>query len=589
MNDRETPSEIRWQPHAYRFALAGVTLAALIVLLHGRSLDNGRFMDDWAHFRQLQKCGWSLGDLAGACRLELVGGVVDLWWLPECTLRFFRPVAFGLIKIVYTASGWDPFAQHVAALGWHFASCMLLFVLLRGLGATGWVAWASAALFAIHPGHVASVQWIACQTELMVTTFILGATLCWARWRGWPGFAPTTHTPRVGWAAAAVVLYALALGCRENAILFPLVVLTMEPFVRRKTWRPRVFGYAGLFILAGGYLLLRAHYLAGFAMPPKPYVIPPTDPDFIRFIFDKACYYLLGEFLLVPCVPIGGLPYFRSTPWVFYGLSAAVVLLITLTCRYAGRDGAGVLAPAWLVAYFMPLLPAFASPHHLYLPGVAWAVIAMLLLQSLAHLARRGVGRLRVIRQLAWWGATGMLGVVFGLGTYYFGLALDIGQQVEDRVIAEVADTADELEDGDTLYIANLPLLGHYVRLGVEERTGLQNLHVIPLTWAPRLLGAQAPTRLECIDERTIEVSVAEDYYFSGPLERLVVSARGGPLPDVIEAVDRLGLRIEVRARDDDGIRRLRFHFTRPLTDPRVHLYWGSRVRWAQKIYPEWK
>src|SRR5690606_19138750 len=96
-------------------AVAG--LALVIALLHGGSLGYGLYLDDWAHFRQLRAADWSLGGLVDACRLELVGGAIEMWWLPETTLRFFRPVAFGLMKLVYTLSGWSPVAAHAASLG----------------------------------------------------------------------------------------------------------------------------------------------------------------------------------------------------------------------------------------------------------------------------------------------------------------------------------------------------------------------------------------------------------------------------------------------------------------------------------------
>ena len=104
------------------FIWAVIGLAALIFVLHGRAVTYGLFMDDYAHYRQLGECGWSLGELTRACQLELVGGVIELWWMPECTLRFFRPLAFGIMKLTYTLSGWSPAAMHVASLTWHLAA-----------------------------------------------------------------------------------------------------------------------------------------------------------------------------------------------------------------------------------------------------------------------------------------------------------------------------------------------------------------------------------------------------------------------------------------------------------------------------------
>ena len=90
-------------------------LALLVFTLHWRSLHYGLFMDDHVHCRQLRACGWSLGELTDACRLELVGGPLDAWFMPDCTLRFFRPLAFGLMKLTYTLTGWRP-ARHARRL-----------------------------------------------------------------------------------------------------------------------------------------------------------------------------------------------------------------------------------------------------------------------------------------------------------------------------------------------------------------------------------------------------------------------------------------------------------------------------------------
>lgn len=566
-------------------AVAG--LAVLIAVLHGRCLDDGLFLDDYPHYRQLREADWSLTGLAAAARLELVGGVIDIWWLPPITLRFFRPVAFGLMKLVYTLADWEPAALHAASLLWHLAAATLLMLLLRRLGASLGLAWAAAALFAIHPGHVATVQWIACQTELMVTTFLLGAALCCGRFRGWPGFGePAGPRAAFAWAAGTLLLFLLALGCRENAVMFPLVVAALEPLVWRRRRRAALTLYAVFAAVWIGYFIVRGAVLGGLSVPPRPYVIPPTAPDFPRFVFDKALYYLLGEYALVPCVPVGGLPYFQARPLLFYGLSAAVVaLLMVVTIRFR-REPAGLLGPAWLLGFMAPTLPVFASPHHLYLPGVGWAIGVMLILRGIGR-SSGTAGRAVRWRRPAMWVSIVLLGTLFGAGTFYCGMAMETGQAVEDCLADEIAAAPSGLQDGDTLYIANLPLLGHYVRLAVEERTGRRNLHVVALMWAPRLLGPATPTELTVIDDHTIEVRVAGDRYFAGPMRLLTAEARGDDVPDAVDRLADLGLRARVIERDDRGVVALRFEFARPLSDPRLHLFWGSRTRWAYEVRPD--
>jgi hypothetical protein len=441
------------------------------------------------------------------------------------------------------------------------------------------------------------VQWIACQTEIMVTALLLGAALCFGRFRGWPGFGgdwlrsvrgtvpvPAVSRARAGWAVASVILFTLALGCRENAVVFPLVMAAMEPLVWRRQVRAALVLYAVLVAVVVAYLAVRSAMLGGAALPPRPYVVSPGDPDFVRFVFDKVWYYLLGEFLLVPCIPIGGLPWFQARPLLFYGSAAGVGLGVAVIWVRHRRQPGGLIGPAWLLGFMLPALPVFASPHHLYLPGVGWAVTAMLLIRWIGGpAAARGAARWR--RAGAGLVAAGTA-AVFGLFTYEIGRAMRTADAVEDCVTEEIAAAPSGLKSGDRLYVANLPLLAHYARLAVEERTGLRGLRLIPLTWAPRLLGPASPTELTRIDERTIEVTVAGDRYFSGSIAQLIYEAAGRDIPDEVDRLADLGLRVQVLRRDAAGIESLRFTFDRPLSDPGLRLFWGSRVRWAYEVPP---
>lgn len=573
----------------FRHAAGLLFLAALILALHHPCLDHGLFMDDHAHYRQLGECGWSLADLTRACRLELIGGVCQIWFLPDVTLRFFRPLAFGLMKLTYVLSDWEPAALHAASLGWHLLTCALLVFLLRRLGARPLLAWAVAGLFAIHPAQVATVQWIACQTELMTTALVLAATLCYLRFRRWPA-EPGANGPatrgHAGWAVAAALLFLAALGCRENAIVLPLVLLGAE----LPRWRRRPPGVlplgVGLALVALLYLALRWHYLGPAGVPPKPYLFHPADPEFFRFVIDKACYYLLGLFLLAPIVPFAGLDYLQGRPLAFYGLSAAVLVLLIVVYARRERPQPRWLGPLWLLGFMAPVLPVFASPHHLYLPGVGWAITTMLILRWIGATWRPATLR----RRLVMWGCVLLLGAGFGAATVSFGEVMDIAQQVEDHVAEQVVANAAGLKDGDTIYVANLPLIAHYSRLAVEERTGLRNLRVCVLTWAPRVLGlvgTDISSELTWRDERSVEIRVAGDRYFAGPLGRLLVGATGSGLPaQSPQSRRRDGFTAEVWEHDAAGVRALRFTFDAPPTRDGRHLYWGSRVAWALPLQP---
>lgn len=565
------------------FTLALLALLALIGGMHGRSVTHGLFLDDHAHIRQLEECGWSLRDLTDACRLELVGGVIDIWWLPETTLRFFRPVSFALMKLTYTLTGWSPLAMHIASLVWHLVVCLMLLRLLTLCGARPILALGVTALFAIHPGNVATVQWVAVQTELMVTAFLLAALLLHARRRGWWGLERGA-----AWSAAgAWVLFALGCGCRENAVMLPFLLLLGE-WQRRAGWRDIFRSLAPYGVILAGYLVLRTWMLGDATLPPKPYVIHPSDPEFVRFVFDKLCYYLISEFLLVPCIPFGGVLYFREHPQAFYGMTLGVIAVLGLIA-WAHRDRRGVVfGLAWLVLFMLPVLPAFESPHHLYLPAIGWGLLGMYGFQAATGMQPAAGSWVRRLRHALAWSVGVGIGLIFGLVAYFAGLAMDAAQMVEDRVVEEIAASSPPVRDGDTLYIFNLPTIAHYVRLDVERRCGVKNLKVHALTWSPRLLGNQTGAEQTQVDARTLEVRIAEDRYFAGPLGVVVSKAIGRRFPvELDKPVERPDFRVELIAADELGISALRFVFREPLNRPGVHVYWGSKPRWANRLQLE--
>ena len=84
------------------------------------------------------------------------------------------------------------------------------------------VALTAAALFAVHPMLTEAVGYISGRSEVLCGTFFLLALLCAGRWmRG----APWT------WLLATFSLWLLALGTKEIAVMFPLVVFAFDRWI----------------------------------------------------------------------------------------------------------------------------------------------------------------------------------------------------------------------------------------------------------------------------------------------------------------------------------------------------------------------
>ncbi len=170
----------------FSLPLAGLILAMFVGLGHGLSVRTGLYLDDYAHYEHLQDGDWSYRSAVDAARLGIVGEVLDLWGRQEAGLRFYRPVAFWIMRAEYTLVHWRPFAMHLFSLAWHFGCCALIGVIVaKFLGRRFW-GLVAACLMAIHPGQASTVQWIACQTELMTTFFLLTGVLAYAKHACWP-------------------------------------------------------------------------------------------------------------------------------------------------------------------------------------------------------------------------------------------------------------------------------------------------------------------------------------------------------------------------------------------------------------------
>lgn len=565
-----------------------IALPVLFFVLIGHiwSIPTGLFLDDHSHYARLKAAGWSLDDMVASARLGIVGDVLDLWGRHESGLQFFRPVAFWLMKLEYTLAGWQPAVMHGFSLGWHFLCSMLVGALAYRIW--GRMLWAgvAACLMAIHPGHTATVYWIACQTELMTTAFLLAATLLYAHHAGWGiGWfvrerrpTPTETSGSLLRGLGAVVFYALALGCRENALLFPLVCVAGDRLIGPRSrgwlrWEYLLFG-----AIAGAYLVLRYHYLGGFQMPGKPYLMPVGEPGFLQFILEKVVYYTIGMFGYTPVVPMGGRAWFASRPLTFYGGFLLTVLGLTLLWRVYRFRPALVWPVAWIVVLIAPVLPVFASSHHLYLPSVGAILLitaGLALVDDLIPLGRRRIRKRRPVPAAI---VLGLHGVGLGLLTWATGFAYVRGTIPEDLLIRDVIERGPRLDNGDHLFFINIPIIAYYGTTALQTQLELDDLHGHVLTFSTRLTRMDRASEVEVIDAYTLRVRAPEgESYFEGVAGRTLLDAMG------IEQIPRPGDRLEadlfdleVTEGDAQGLKELVFRFKERLDTPGYRFYVGS-------------
>lgn len=143
-----------------------------------------------------------------------------------------RPLATLSFAFNHVLTGMDPWWFKATNVGIHIANALLVMLfgrVLLGLAevpAAGrnLIAVLMALVWAIHPLQVSSVLYIVQRMELLVATFTLLALLAYVRGR--MQIAGAAHAWR--WIALSALMTALALLCKESAVLIPLFALAIE-------------------------------------------------------------------------------------------------------------------------------------------------------------------------------------------------------------------------------------------------------------------------------------------------------------------------------------------------------------------------
>ena len=177
--------------------------------------------------------------------------------------NYYRPISVFGFLICYQLFGLLPYGFHLVNLLLHAAIVCLLFGLSRSLFRDSWLAFAAAALFALHPIHTESVAWVSGVTDVELTLFYLAAF--------W--FYVASARPHGGRSEAMqlgmIASFTLALLSKEQAATLPLAAMVYEHFYRENraltVWRQKVSRYGVLWLLVVAYVLFRIRFFGAFA------------------------------------------------------------------------------------------------------------------------------------------------------------------------------------------------------------------------------------------------------------------------------------------------------------------------------------
>lgn len=308
-----------------------------------------------------------------------------------------RPFVNLTLALNYAVSGLNPWSYHLVNIGVHLLAGWLLFGIVRRTLERPRLAnvWGAAArplalvitaLWLLHPLQTEAVTYVIQRTELLASLFILLALYAVIR-------SAATKEPRVWW-AVAVLASILGAGCKETAVVIPVVVLVYDWLFLagsiRGSLRERKPLYLGLalgWLVIGAWLLShpRGRSVDHTVISPGQYALTQTE---VIVHYLRLCVWprpLVADYYDWPLAT--GL----RTVWPAVTVIVAL-LVVTVTGLVRRRPWAFlgvmfflVLAPSSSV---IPIVTEIAAERRMYLPLAA--VIAAVVLGSYRYRGRCG-------------------------------------------------------------------------------------------------------------------------------------------------------------------------------------------------------
>ena len=320
----------------------------------------------------------------------------------------YRPLTLVSYAVNYSVSGLSPAAFHATNVALHAATAFMVFLVAVDLLGSTVVAFAAAALFAVHPVHAEAVTGVVGRAEILATFFAL---LSLRVGRG------TSLSAAVG----SGVLYLLALFSKESAamliVLFPLYDWTRHGSADRSS-RPALKTLATRYIALSLAVVVYATFRFNAVKLPA-----HTWDGWIGVAAHTrvlTAIRVLAEYLLLFIWPrtlladyaVGDVPLARALDVPVLLAIAVFVALIWAFATKLRRERVLLFAFAW---FFLAILPAsnllFAAglgkaERILYFPSVGLCLAAGWLIKTLYD---RAPGRGRSI-------AVGFCVVLLALG-----------------------------------------------------------------------------------------------------------------------------------------------------------------------------
>lgn len=558
-------------PTRSQLVIRAAIVGAAAFLLHLPALGDGPFLDDHLHQQRLAGADWSLSDLLALTTVE-PSQFLHLWWQDRaCRWDYSRPLAMAWMKALLQVSGERLWVLHLSSIVWHVLASVLVFVLAYRLARHAAGALLAGLMMAVYPMSVFTVGWLAAQNAILQTTLLVAATCAYV-WSS--GLRPSWTTGRGGLDRSlnqpaffgTVLLFAAALGCRENAVVFPVIALACDlAYGGAAHLRRRWPAHLVLWLIAGAFAAWR---LTAFGEPlPEVYLKRPQDWGYVWWWSAKLLHYVAACIWLTPLF-LGPHRYqnpFVESPDDCLVMAFIVVVYATAYWMACRRVPGWWIWPAWILLAVLPVVPILPTPHSAYMAGPGFAIALALKPAWAGPRSARGATTVAVV----------LIGLALFAAMVYRVCWRGVVRG-EQYTIAHMAAQDPPPPPGSQVFVINLPLTNIYLPLNLQQAWGRtpDQIGVHALTFAPHILKGPPGTVVEQIDGHSFTVALETERYFAGLLGQFLIHdmRQSGVLP-AGEVVHGEHFDAEVLAADAGGVERLKFTFREPLDSPRSRFY----------------
>jgi hypothetical protein len=352
--------------HVRTVASAGLAICLAAILPYIPTIDDYFVRDDFGGMQLLASKPATYFP-----RWFVTSWMDEIWGFVADEVRPFTAVSYQLSALAGAAS---PVGHHLMNLALHAGNGLLVFGIARVAGSLSIGASLFAALiWVLLPVHAESVAWITGRVDSLPALFYLASFLAYAWWRA-------RRSASSGAYVASLALFFAALFSKQNTITLPAALVTYDLLLRRIPARAKpslwrwMRPYLPFVVMTAGYLWLR-YVLFGEAVRESRL----TEEELRGFLelIDRHLRHAIG----------GGLDASTTIVWVVLAL---VAVLWALAQRgndpVVVRDQASSLlffGPIWWAIGVAPIAVAsYASPRHVYLAAVGWAVVLGIVLDA---------------------------------------------------------------------------------------------------------------------------------------------------------------------------------------------------------------